>query len=175
MTQNTGICQSCAMPMNTASDFGTESGGQPSSMYCKYCYQNGSFTNPDATMDQMVEKAAEIIGPMFEMQKDKASEFAKAQIQNLYRWTGKMIPFCESCGMPLCSDQDAGTESDGAPSSRYCTHCYQNGSFTDPDLTKEEMIQKYSPFLSAQFEIPVQKAEEMVRNFTATLPRWKDQ
>lgn len=172
MTQETGVCQSCGMPMVSATDFGTEEGGAASSRYCTYCYQNGSFTDPKATVDQMAEQAGAIIGQMFEMPADKAIEFSKAQIRNLYRWSGKVVPSCESCGMPLLADQDAGTEKDGSLSSRYCTHCYQDGAFTDPNLTKEEMIKKYAPFLSAQYGMPVNKAEDMVRSFTAILPRW---
>lgn len=84
-----------------------------------------------------------------------------------------MVPFCESCGMPLISDTDAGTEKDGRKSRIYCTHCYQNGMFTDPGLTRETMIKKYAPLLSAQLDLPVHKAEEMVRGFTASLPRWR--
>jgi hypothetical protein len=80
---------------------------------------------------------------------------------------------CQSCGMPLISDPDAGTEKDGSKSQKYCTHCYQHGAFTNPDLTWEEMIKKYAPMLSGQFEVQVQKAEEMVRVYSSTLPRWR--
>jgi hypothetical protein len=53
---------------------------------------------------------------------------------------GPKGPFCQSCGMPLSKDsQGGGTEKDGSKSSLYCSHCYQNGKFTNPDITVVEM------------------------------------
>ncbi|WP_246302980.1 zinc ribbon domain-containing protein [Paenibacillus plantarum] len=47
---------------------------------------------------------------------------------------------CQSCGMPLARDeQGGGTEKSGNKSKMYCSHCYQDGAFTMPDLTVEEM------------------------------------
>jgi hypothetical protein len=47
---------------------------------------------------------------------------------------------CQSCGMPLTKDErGGGTEADGSKSRTYCSHCYQRGKFTSPDLTLEEM------------------------------------
>ena len=37
------ICQSCSMPMNDESIFGTERDGSKNSDYCVYCYKNGEF------------------------------------------------------------------------------------------------------------------------------------
>lgn len=55
---------------------------------------------------------------------------------------GPRGPFCQSCGMPLSKDQaGGGTESDGSKSAQYCSHCYQVGKFTKPDLTVEQMIE----------------------------------
>ena len=50
---------------------------------------------------------------------------------------------CQSCGMPLSKDLErGGTEADGTKSLMYCSHCYQNGQFTSPDITVEQMIQR---------------------------------
>ncbi|WP_319578441.1 zinc ribbon domain-containing protein [uncultured Methanospirillum sp.] len=173
MSTINGVCQSCGMPFASPADLGTEADGTPSAQYCTYCYQNGKFTEPDSTVDQMAEKAGAIISQMFEMPLDKAKELSRTQIQNLVRWSGRVIPTCESCGMHLVSDQDAGTEKDGTPSTRYCTYCYQKGAFTEPELTKETMIQKYAAMFAAQNGMPVEKAEQMVSQFTSTLPRWQ--
>jgi hypothetical protein len=52
-------------------------------------------------------------------------------------------PFCQSCGMPLSQDiNGGGTEADGTLSKDYCSHCYQNGKFTLPDLTVEQMQER---------------------------------
>ena len=49
------------------------------------------------------------------------------------------IQFCQSCSMPLNRPEMAGTEKDGTPSKDYCRYCYQNGEFTTPSMTLEEM------------------------------------
>ena len=42
--------------------------------------------------------------------------------------------------MPLSMDaKGGGTEADGSLSKEYCSHCYQNGQFTNPNLTMPEM------------------------------------
>ena len=50
------------------------------------------------------------------------------------------VVFCQSCGMPLESDDVKGTEKDGSKSECYCSYCYQNGGFTQ-DITMDEMIE----------------------------------
>jgi len=48
---------------------------------------------------------------------------------------------CQSCGMPLLKDpQGGGTEANGSKSSMYCSHCYQQGKFTLPNMTVDQMI-----------------------------------
>ena len=49
------ICQSCTMPIDDVNNRGTEKDGTPSAEYCKYCYQNGSFINPEMTYEEMKE------------------------------------------------------------------------------------------------------------------------
>lgn len=47
---------------------------------------------------------------------------------------------CQSCGMPLSKDPaQGGTEADGSRSRLYCSLCYQNGAFINPDFTVTEM------------------------------------
>ncbi len=53
-----------------------------------------------------------------------------------------MSSFCQSCGMPISSDEELGTESDEKKSNDYCNRCYQNGKFTEPKLTVEQMVQR---------------------------------
>lgn len=45
---------------------------------------------------------------------------------------------CQSCGMPLKDGAESGTEASGEKSKEYCHYCYQNGSFTEPNITLEE-------------------------------------
>lgn len=47
---------------------------------------------------------------------------------------------CQSCGMPMKKDPEAGgTELDGSKSVMYCSYCYQKGAFTQPNFTVKEM------------------------------------
>jgi hypothetical protein len=47
------ICQSCTMPIDDPGDRGTEKDGTASTDYCKYCYKDGSFTDPALTLNKM--------------------------------------------------------------------------------------------------------------------------
>ncbi|CAN5901365.1 hypothetical protein BH11BAC4_BH11BAC4_21280 [soil metagenome] len=47
------FCQSCTMPIDNPADSGTEKDGSKSTEYCKYCYQNAAFTQPDITYEEM--------------------------------------------------------------------------------------------------------------------------
>ena len=50
---------------------------------------------------------------------------------------------CQSCGMPLSRDpKGGGTEANGTKSLMYCSNCYQNGRFTMPDITVDQMIER---------------------------------
>ena len=49
--------------------------------------------------------------------------------------------FCNSCGKPMV-EKEFGTNIDGSKNHDYCNECYQNGEFTEPNITLEEMITK---------------------------------
>jgi hypothetical protein len=50
---------------------------------------------------------------------------------------------CQSCGMPLSRDErGGGTNEDGSKSAMYCSHCYEGGRFTLPDITAGEMQER---------------------------------
>jgi len=45
--------------------------------------------------------------------------------------------------MPLITEKAGdcrGSESDGSKSEKWCSLCYENGAFIDPDCTLEEMV-----------------------------------
>ena len=53
-----------------------------------------------------------------------------------------MSKLCQSCGMPLKRDPNGGgSNADGSKNSDYCSHCYINGAFAQPDLNAKEMRQ----------------------------------
>jgi hypothetical protein len=84
------FCQSCSMPLNDPELLGTEKDGSKSKEYCKYCYQNGAFTHPEATVEEM---ASRIIS---RLKGDKAPEdiieTAVSRLRNLKRWQNKTVP-----------------------------------------------------------------------------------
>lgn len=47
--------------------------------------------------------------------------------------------FCQSCSMPLDSNEIRGTEKDGSKSNEYCIYCYKNGAFTTPNMSMKQM------------------------------------
>jgi putative zinc ribbon protein len=47
---------------------------------------------------------------------------------------------CQSCGMPHKRDEKGGgTNADGSKSKTYCSKCYENGKFKNPNMTVDEM------------------------------------
>jgi hypothetical protein len=50
---NVTFCQSCGMPLNKEEVKGTEKNGLKTDEYCKYCYENGTFKNPDMNLEDM--------------------------------------------------------------------------------------------------------------------------
>ncbi|MFA5926537.1 MAG: zinc ribbon domain-containing protein [Parcubacteria group bacterium] len=79
---------------------------------------------------------------------------------------------CQSCGMPVQSTENSGTNADGSPSQEYCRYCFQNGEFT----AKMEMPK----YIEMQIRIAVEKmgmSEEKARSMAeSTIPnlsRWK--
>jgi len=78
------FCQSCAMPLQKPEDFGINTDGSLNREYCHYCYQKGEFTEPNISMEQMIEKCT---GIMKQMNIPPAQiEQTKAFIPMLKRW-----------------------------------------------------------------------------------------
>ena len=53
--QNEIHCQSCGMPMTEDTLFGKNADGSKNEDYCCYCYPNGAFSNPNETLEEMIE------------------------------------------------------------------------------------------------------------------------
>lgn len=85
---------------------------------------------------------------------------------------------CQSCGMPLESDELKGTNKDKSLSSDYCTYCFQEGKFMQ-DLTMEEMIEHCLQFVGefnadAEKKVTVEEAAAQMKQFFPTLKRWSN-
>lgn len=49
------FCQSCGMPLHGEELLGTDAEGNKVQEYCQYCYEKGAYTNPNITMEEMIE------------------------------------------------------------------------------------------------------------------------
>jgi len=68
-------------------------------------------------------------------------------------------------------ENGGGTHADGSKSSKFCSHCYANGAFTQPDITAKEM-QVFVKAKLKEFGMP----GFLAGFFTTTIPRlerWK--
>ena len=79
-------CQSCAMPMDKTELFGTNKDETRSNGYCTFCFQNGKFTEPEMTMQQMVDKCVRIMVQRNIMVEEDARKLMAGAIPNLKRW-----------------------------------------------------------------------------------------
>ena len=81
-------CQSCGMPLEASfNNLGTDADGVPVSEYCRFCYQNGSFTNPDQTVDGMVQTSIDFMTANLGFSPQQATQMSNDVIRKLKRWT----------------------------------------------------------------------------------------
>jgi hypothetical protein len=79
---------------------------------------------------------------------------------------------CQSCGMPLKNDpKGGGTNADGSKSTMYCSYCYENGIFKQPDWTAGQM-QEFSKNKMKEMGIPGFLAGFIAKG-VPKLERWK--
>lgn len=71
--------------MERPEDFGNEIDGSSSSEYCRYCYQNGKFTDEGVTLAEKIIKNIEIAKEMG-MPEEEARNMANTVLPNLKRW-----------------------------------------------------------------------------------------
>lgn len=57
--------------------------------------------------------------------------------------------------MPLKKDRHGGgTEKDGSISAMYCSSCYANGAFIDPEMTLQDMQERVDTVLRDEMKAP---------------------
>ena len=79
------FCQSCYMPLkHDPKGGGSETGGEKSEKYCSYCYEEGKFTWPDATLKEMREF---VINQMVNMKYPRfIAKLLTMNMKHLERW-----------------------------------------------------------------------------------------
>ncbi len=75
----TQICQSCAMPLKSNYDHGTNQDGSLNKDYCRHCFHNGKFTN-DISIDEMIEVVTPYLSNAIS---GLSGDMAKKQLQKL--------------------------------------------------------------------------------------------
>ncbi|WP_297427398.1 zinc ribbon domain-containing protein [Clostridium sp.] len=82
------------------------------------------------------------------------------------------VTMCQSCGLPFNEEhaQFIATEQDGSKSI-YCTNCYKDGKFIDPDISMKEMIEIIVPILGRA--IGEEEARKEMTTLLPTLKRWR--
>jgi hypothetical protein len=75
------------MPM--AAEFGnrgTNADGSTVSEFCIFCFAEGKFTNPNQTMEEMIQSSIENMTIDLNMPPERATELAHSFIPTLRRW-----------------------------------------------------------------------------------------
>lgn len=84
---NKARCQSCGMPIaEEFGNLGSEADGSLHSEYCRFCYSNGGFTNPDQTLEEMIRSSVENMTTDLQMPPERATALANSFIPTLKRW-----------------------------------------------------------------------------------------
>jgi len=78
---------------------------------------------------------------------------------------------CQSCAMPLGSEDLLGTNKDGSINNDYCKYCYDKGEFIDK-VSMEEYIEMCSQF-GEQAGMTNEQMKEHCSKIFPTLKRWK--
>jgi len=80
------ICQSCAMTINDTKMAGSNADSTLSKEYCVFCYKNGEFTEPNITLEEMIDKCAMIWSQQQNSSEEELKEEIKKSFPNLKRW-----------------------------------------------------------------------------------------
>ncbi len=82
------------------------------------------------------------------------------------------MKICQSCGMPMNSEEQYGTNKDGTLNEDYCMYCYKDGKFID-DVTMEEYIEMCSKY-GEQAGMTNDEMKAFCQKLFPTLKRWKN-
>ena len=73
------------MPLQKPEDFGTNADGFRINDYCHFCFQNGTFTHPEITMQEMIDKCVNIMTQQGIMHEPQAKALMTEVIPKLKR------------------------------------------------------------------------------------------
>ncbi len=80
-------CQSCGMPLSKDfGNLGTNADDSHTEEFCNFCFKEGAFTNPNQTMDEMINSSIENMTTDLQMPLEQATNLANSFIPTLKRW-----------------------------------------------------------------------------------------
>lgn len=82
------FCQSCGMPITATELYGTDKDGSPSADYCRYCYQDGAFTQEEASLQDMIETCVPFMVEKG-MEEAAARTMLQSSLPHLKRWSSQ--------------------------------------------------------------------------------------
>ena len=82
-------------------------------------------------------------------------------------------PICQSCGMPLEKPEDFGIGANGFRINDYCHYCFENGAFTEPNITTQAMIDKCVGIMAEQGIMLETQAKALMTKVIPELKRWQ--
>lgn len=74
------------MPLMDRAFVGTNADGTPKEDYCQFCFQKGAFTEPELTLEEMVEKSIHFMSTNLGYAKEEAERLSREVIPGLRRW-----------------------------------------------------------------------------------------
>ena len=80
-----GRCQSCGMPLSKGL-YGLNSDGTVNIEYCKLCFENGAFREPNLTSEEMMGRVMARLVDEKAMVQPEAEDEARKLIPTLNRW-----------------------------------------------------------------------------------------
>jgi hypothetical protein len=74
------------MPLEKPEDFGTDQAGYRLNDFCRYCFVNGAFTEPDISMQAMQDKCVSVMDSQGIMPAQQARALMADVLPRLKRW-----------------------------------------------------------------------------------------
>jgi len=74
------------MPLEQAQDFGTDRAGIRVNDYCRHCFVNGEFTEPQISMTAMIDRCVAVMSQRGIMPEPHARSLLNDVMPRLKRW-----------------------------------------------------------------------------------------
>jgi len=161
----------CEVESDAVAPFGWTKWTVPSQTYLvSECKQEEYLSVFEGTIqDYIPSHHLQLVGAVHE----RYPEPGNPALVELYFPIAKGNYFCQSCGMPMNSAKDRGTEKDQSKSEDYCHYCYKDSVFSSNE-TMEEMIETCIPHeLKAGCYPNAETARNAMLSDFPQMKRWK--